>query len=149
MPSSELARRTLDRRLAALRELDVPVPPRGWTRALRDALGMSAADLARRMGLTRQAVAQLERSEAEGSIQLDTLRRAAEALDSVLVYALVPREALDEVVKARARAVAEQTIDSVEHTMALEAQSGGSEDRDRLVAELAERLAESARLWSD
>lgn len=149
MPSSELARRTLDRRLAPLRQLEVPPPRLGWVRALREGLGMSAADLGRRMGLTRQAVSQLERSEAEGSVRLDTLRRAAGALDSVLVYALVPKEALDDVVRARARAVAERTVQGVEHTMALEAQSGGAGDRERLVEELAERLAKSARLWSD
>lgn len=110
---------------------------------------MSGADLARRLGLTRQAVSLLERSEAEGSIRLDSLRRAAEALDSVLVYALVPKETLEDVVNARARAVAERTVEGVEHTMALEAQSGGSADRERLVEELAERLAKSRRLWSD
>jgi len=149
MPSSELARRTLDRRLAALREVETPTPPRGWIRALRDALGMSAADLGRRMGMTRQAISQLERSEAEESIRLDTLRRAAEALDSELVYALVPKDSLEDIVKARARAVAERTVEGVEHTMALEAQTGGVEDRERLVEELAERLEASNRLWSD
>jgi predicted DNA-binding mobile mystery protein A len=110
---------------------------------------MSAADLGRRMGMTRQSIPQLERSEAEGSIRLDTLRRAAEALDSELVYALVPKASLDDVVRARARAVAERTVEGVEHTMALEAQTGGAEDRERLVDELAERLEASNRLWSD
>lgn len=149
MPSSELARRTLDRRLEALRQLELPTPPRGWIRALRDALGMSAADLGRRMGTTRQSIPQLERSEADGSIRLDTLRRAAEALDSELVYALVPKASLEDIVRERARAVAERTVESVEHTMSLEAQTGGTEDRDRLVDELAERLEASNRLWSD
>jgi predicted DNA-binding mobile mystery protein A len=149
MPSSELGRRTLDRRLAALRDLEIPTPPRGWIRALRDGLGMSAADLGRRMGMTRQAISQLERSEAEGSIRLDTLRRAAEALGSELVYALVPKDSLEDTVKARARAVAERTVEGVEHTMALEAQTGGVQDRERLVDELAERLEASNRLWSD
>lgn len=149
MRASDLARRTLDRRLAGYRELDAPVPPRGWVRAVREALGMSAADLGRRMGLTRQAVSQLEASEADGTIQLDTLRRAAEALDSVLVYAIVPRASLDEIVTGRARALAEAAVEGVEHSMALEAQSAGEDDRDRLIQELSERLMNSRRLWSE
>lgn len=149
MPSSELARRTLDARLRPLRDVELRPPPRGWIRAIRDTLGMSAADVGRRMGITRQGVHQIERSEADESIRLETLRRAAEALDSVLVYALVPRVPLDDVVRNRARAVAEATVDRVEHSMALEAQSGGATDRERLVDELAESLESSTRLWSD
>lgn len=110
---------------------------------------MSAADLGRRMSMTRQGISQIEKSEVDQSIRLETLRRAAAALDSVLVYALVPRDSLDDVVKARARAVAERTIDRVEHTMALESQSGGAGDRERLVEELAARLESSGRLWSE
>ena len=42
------------------------------------------------MGVTQPTVQRLELSEAEGAIQLKSLRRAAEALDCDLVYALVP-----------------------------------------------------------
>src|SRR5215217_7999866 len=87
------ARSALDRRLADWRRLPAREarPHGGWVRAIRDALGMSAADLAERMGVTQSTVARLESSERDGRIQLDTLQRAADALDCDLVYALVPR----------------------------------------------------------
>jgi predicted DNA-binding mobile mystery protein A len=78
-------------------------PPRGWVRAVRDALGMSAAALAARLGTTAGAVTRLEQSEAADKIRLDTLRRAADELGCDLVYLLVPRHPLSDVVAERAR----------------------------------------------
>ena len=99
------------------------MPPKGWVRAIRDAIGMTGTQLARRLGMTAQAVVSLERSEANGKIQLDTLRRAAEAMDCVLVYALVPRSSLTEMVDHRARELALQALLRVSHSMALEDQT--------------------------
>jgi predicted DNA-binding mobile mystery protein A len=120
-------------------------PPRGWVRAIREALGMSGAALAARMGTTAGAVTRLEQSEAEDRIRLDTLRRAAESLDCDLVYLLVPRRRLTVVVGERARELARDQIAAVERTMLLEDQATGqtSELEERLAAELIRR----GRLW--
>jgi len=113
----------LDMKLAAIKPIDrFAVPPRGWVRAIRDAIGMTGTQLGRRLGMTAQAVVSLERSEAQGKIQLNTLRRAAEAMDCVLVYALVPKTNLKDMVDRRARAIALQTLRRVSHSMALEDQ---------------------------
>lgn len=53
-------------------------------------LGLSQADLARRMGITRQAYQQLESPDA--NLRLDTLSRAFGALGSAPVVSLVPAE---------------------------------------------------------
>jgi predicted DNA-binding mobile mystery protein A len=147
--SSELARAVLDERLVALRDVVPLAPPRGWIRAIREALGMTLADLGRRLNVTKQAVLQMETSEADGSIRLATLRRAAEALDCTLVYALVPNGSLDETVDHRARTVATRDVERAHHTMLLEAQAGGTEDRERLVEEFAEQVKDSRDLWRD
>ena len=42
---------------------------------------MTGAQLGKRLGMTAQGIVSLERSEASGTIQLNTLRRAAEAMD--------------------------------------------------------------------
>src|SRR5215469_1887399 len=100
-------------------------PPRGWVRAVRDALGMSAAVLADRLGTTAGAVTRLEQSEAADRIRLDTLRRAADALGCDLVYLLVPRRPLTAVVRDRARELAHHQIAATEQTMRLEGQATG------------------------
>src|SRR6202034_4570047 len=100
-------------------------PPHGWIRAIREALGMSAAVLAARLGITAGAVTRLEQSEAADRIQLDTLGRAADALGCDLVYLLVPRRQLTAVVRDRARELAHRHVAAVEQTMRLEDQATG------------------------
>lgn len=119
-----LARKHLDKVLIPLRELAAaPRPPRGWVRAIRDALGMTSRQLAARMGLAQSTIAALEKGEAAETVTLKTLRQAAEALDCQLVYALVPRTTLEEAVRTRARALAEGRLARVNHTMRLENQA--------------------------
>src|SRR6204780_1240210 len=101
-------------------------PPRGWVRAIREALGMSAAALAARLGTTAGAVIRLEQSEARDRIRLETLRRAADALGCDLIYVLVPRRPLTEVVEDRAREIAHEHLAAVEQTMLLEDQATGN-----------------------
>jgi predicted DNA-binding mobile mystery protein A len=97
-------RRYLDARLARLRlVVEEPRPPRGWIRAVRDALGMSSAELAARLAIGQSSVSELERSETRDAIRLGSLRRAADALECDLVYFLVPRSTLDESVREQAR----------------------------------------------
>lgn len=90
--------------------------------AIREALGMSARDLAGRMGVADSTVVRLEASERAGTVQLNSLRRAADALGCDLVYALVPRRPLDEIVQEQARRQAVKVLASVHHTMLLEDQ---------------------------
>lgn len=117
------ARERLDSKLASIKPIErFAMPPKGWVRAIRDAIGMTGTQLARRLGMTAQGIVSLERSEASGKIQLNTLRRAAEAMDCILVYALVPKTSLTEMVDRRARDIALRALRRVSHSMALEDQ---------------------------
>jgi predicted DNA-binding mobile mystery protein A len=121
-------------------------PTRGWVRAIREALGMSAATLAERLGTTPGAVTRLEQSEAADRIRLDTLRRAADALGCDLVYLLVPRRPLTAVVRDRARELAHYQIAATEQTMRLEDQATGKTKE--MEDQLTEQLLERGSLWS-
>ena len=144
------ARRHLDKRLSALRDRQqFAVPPRGWIRAIRDALGMTAADLGRRMGVSQAAVAQFEKAEKDGSITLKSLRSAAEALDCTLVYALVPRLPLEDLMRDRASVLADQQLARTHHTMSLENQALLPDDLKAERARLIEDILrdDPSRLW--
>jgi predicted DNA-binding mobile mystery protein A len=79
----------------------------GWVRTLRQLLEVPVDEFAHRVGVSRREIFRLEKSEEESRIQLGTLRRAAEALDCELIYALTPRQGtLGEM--ARARGVARE-----------------------------------------
>jgi predicted DNA-binding mobile mystery protein A len=123
----------------------VVVPQDGYLRAIRFALGMTAADVAQRLGVTAPAVSQAERSEREGTIQLSTLRRVAEAMNCRLVYALVPQVPLEQAVRERAGMLAREELGRVSQTMSLEAQDVEiSEER---IDELARKLVDRGGLW--
>ena len=114
----------LDASLAQFAPLrDMQPPRKGWIRAIRDALGMSGRQLGQRMGVSKMWVADMERLEANGATSLKTLRRAAEAMDCVLVYALVPKTSLKETLLKQARQKVRQDMARASHTMALEDQA--------------------------
>lgn len=147
---SKLARRQLDAKFSegSLRAVAAR-PTHGWIRAIRDALGMTSRQLAVRMGQSQSAVTQLEKSEISDGARLDSLRRAAAALDCELVYALVPRRSLDDTVRARARTLARADLGAVNRTMKLEDQGLEAGLLDRRLDDYAEQLLAIGRLWEE
>ena len=139
------SRSQLDERFRELGSAKRYTPPvRGWIKALREALGMSTAQLAKRLGIRQPSLVALEQSEAKGTIELATLRRVAEALDCTLVYALVPNKPLETTLRDRARAFARRRRAPVEHSMLLEDQKVTAKDAevrlDEIVRETNPRL---------
>ena len=96
------ARRIIETRVDGLGERLRDPPLGGWVKAMRDALGMSSYQLARRMGFSQTRVRQFEAEEIAGSIRLSALHRAAEAMNCRLVYGLVPKQPLEEIVLRQA-----------------------------------------------
>jgi predicted DNA-binding mobile mystery protein A len=144
--------RHLDQRFTALKPLAAaPRPPKGWVRAIREALGLTTAQFARRLGMAQPSVIALEKSEAAGRITLRTLERAAEALGCRVVYALIPAKPLAETVRERAKIVAARKLAAVEQTMRLEDQSvrTTAERRIALAALMEALMKKPARLWDD
>lgn len=149
MKQSQIARRRLDERLQAISPREIPRPHRGWIRAVREALGMSTTELGRRMNISQQSVVDLEHSEGRSTIQLDTLERAAAAMECELVYAIVPRTSLEETVQERAHDKARQQLATVEHHSRLEDQSISDADLEAQIDELAAELIDRRGLWRD
>ena len=143
------ARRKLDQRLDRIRSLaDQPRPHRGWIRAIRDALGMSSTELARRLGISQSRIPDLERREVDGSIRMNTLKRVADALDCDVGYYLVPRTPLDEMVAAQARRKAESLVASVSQHSRLEDQEVSAESIAQQVDELTATWIDRRGLWA-
>ena len=145
-----IALQQLDATLATMKAaLNIQPPVRGWIRAIRDAMGMSGPQLASRLGMTKQGVTELEKTEASGSISLNTLRKAAEALDCTVVYAVVPRDSLKEIVERQARRLVEQEQFYTSHTMLLEDQLPSPAERqaalEAAVADIMRRMPKN--LW--
>jgi predicted DNA-binding mobile mystery protein A len=99
------------------------------------------------MKITGPAVSALERSERDGVVGLDALRRAAEAMDCTLVYAFIPNRGLDETLRRQADKVARDHLVHVTNTMALEDQAVDVDDG--LVQAQADLLLRTGRVWRD
>ena len=147
-----IARQQLDKTLfgyATAKQTASPV--KGWIRAIREALGMSGKQLANRLNVSQPRIPKLEQDEVSGVVSLKTMRQAAEAMDCIFVYAIVPRVTLEETVRAQARKVAEARSKRVSHIMLLEAQNLSVEEQrasldaaiDELVREMPKELWEN------
>lgn len=150
--SRKMARQNLDRRFASIGNIDdFARPSRGWIKAIREALGMTAAQFGQRLGVSQPRALAIEQAEARNAITLDTLERSAQALGCRLVYTLVPHEPLEAIVKNQSLAAAKKQLERTRHTMALEAQSlDRTDDRDMLLR-LARALTEKSgsKIWEE
>ena len=140
----------VDIALRPARRLVVASPPKnGWIRTIREGLGMTQAQLAKRLRITRQALDGLERGEASGKITLERLRRLADALQGRLVYVVVPDNSLAEIRRSRATKLAETQLKRVSRSMKLEAQGVKEQEAKRQLDRLVDQiLSEKPRkLW--
>jgi predicted DNA-binding mobile mystery protein A len=148
----EIARRHLDERFTKMAPIHLFNPPsRGWVRAIRDALGMSLRQLAKRVGLSHSRVAAIEQGEVNGTLTLDTLRRAAEALNCELVYALVPKNTLLETIEYRSYDKAKGVTAQIRHSMELENQAVDDKEihAQMLKVAAAFRTKDARKLWDE
>ena len=119
----------LDARAPALRVAQASAlkPARGWLRAVRTVLSFSQGHVAKKIAMTRQSYAGLEAAEQRGAISLNSLQRAADAMDCELVYFIVPRETVARTFRelAQVHDPLFKHLQATEHSMALENQAVG------------------------
>lgn len=132
---------------------DLELPPEGWLRTMRKALGMSGAQLARKMGVSRALVSQAESNEVSGNITMKTMQTMAEAMGCRFVYAVLPPKGKkpEDIIFAQAMKQMRKVAEQANTQMALENQSlppGPSEDQlQRLARRLASEMAPG--FWND
>ncbi|MER9232911.1 mobile mystery protein A [Mesorhizobium sp. M0622] len=102
---------------------NIETPTEGWIRTVRKALGMSGAQLAKRLGVTRARIAQAEKAELDGGVTLKSMQAAAEAMGCRFVYAFVPPDTIENVIIGQARKKAQAITDTAGKHMALEGQA--------------------------
>lgn len=149
--SSEFNNLRLEQLQAAVKAFGILLtkraPSRGWLKEIREALGRTERQQAERLGISGSTLHKSELSEAEERITLGQLRKLADGLDCELVYALVPRKSLTDVVQDRAMQLAKDEVYGVAHTMSLEDQRPTKERIQKQVARRAEELLRGK--WSD
>ena len=127
-------------------------PPEGWLRTVRNALGMSGAELAKKMGVTRARVTQAEHAELTGGITLKSMQATAEAMGCRFVYAIIPSsEHIEDIITAQARKKAMAIVGTASKHMALENQKLPDDkiawEVERLTREIAQEMPPD--FWRD
>ena len=130
-----------DKMLAFAALQQVAMPPTGWIKSIRTALGMSMEQLGNKLGISKQGVRDMELREQEGSITIKSLREAARVLDMQLVYGFVPNEgSLDAYIEKRAFELAREIVMRSAQTMKLEDQGNSEQRIEKAILERAEEI---------
>jgi len=117
------------------------VPPTGWIKAIRSALGMTMQQLGNKLAISKQGIMDIEKREKEGSITIKSLKEIARALDMELVYGFVPRDgSLDALIEKRANELAKKIVLRTSHSMKLEDQGNSNKRIDKAIREKADAL---------
>ncbi|MFZ4402781.1 MAG: helix-turn-helix domain-containing protein [Pseudobdellovibrionaceae bacterium] len=82
----------LDEKIKAYSGLDSKISKNGWLRQARQGLLLSTQHVAQNLGISRAAYSKFEEGEEKGTISLNTLSRAAQAMNCELVYAIRPKQ---------------------------------------------------------
>ena len=126
-----------DKKLAAFKPLTSNViPAKGWINAVRTSLKMSLRQLGCRLKISAQSVKEIENREANGTITLNAITDAANALDLKLVYGFVAKSgSLEQMIEERAKEIATEIVMRANTTMALEDQQNSKERVEQAIAQ--------------
>lgn len=146
---SKSKRKILDQKVSSLSKLSLVVPKNGWVKAVREALGLTTAQLGERMGIPSSNITLLENREINKKTSLETMERAAQAMGCKFVYAIVPETSLEDIVRTQAMKSAKAIVQEVHHHMKLEKQKVSPEIEKEQIKELAEEILSNmdSRLW--
>jgi len=123
-------------------------PFKDQIKLLRETLGMTQEQLANKVNRSRRSIQQIERGES--APRISTLHKIAEALNTELKIALVPRQNLVDFINDKASEKAKQLIKLNETSSLLELQPPSEEEREIQVEKLSREIREKRRnyLWN-
>lgn len=147
-------KRILNQKLSPWIQLRGQEIPNGWLRHMRSALGMTTRILASRMNISQSTLVALESREEIGNVTISNLKKAAEAMDCELIYAMIPKAPsinLDDILEKRGKIAARKLVESVNHSMALENQKVSKREIEAQIEELSREMIKDfdPRLWDE
>lgn len=144
--------RQLDEQFKKLKNLyQLQTPPQGWFWEIRNALGMTHSQLAKRLKVSAPAIVSYERGEIEGTLSLKTLEKIADGLNCKFVYAIIPNTSLKDIIATQSLKAAKKILKRVNHSMNLEEQGVKKKENLTQIKELLQEINSKTgkRMWDE
>lgn len=123
-------------------------PREGWIKTVRKVLGMTASQLAKKLGISESRIFELEKAEISDTTTLKTMRMAAEAMGCRFEYSFISQKPIDIFLEETATAVATAKMIYVSHHMELEKQGLSEKEKKAQIENLIEELLKNPKkLW--
>ena len=146
MDNKKSLRRSYQKKFDAFNKVIIEKPPQGWLKTIREFLGMTTTQLAKKINVAQPRVINLEKNEK--NTKISTMERIADALNCDFVYAFIPRENIDNIIYNQAKKKALKILSKVHTNMRLENQLA---DSDELVEDIINDLLDDniSRIWDE
>ena len=137
----KLLRKQISKKLKPLKSFAKASSSTGsWVKTIRQALGMTTYDLARRSGMDQAQLSRIEKAEPEGKVTLATMQKIADGLDMKFVYGFVSDDDLESIVYRQAKKLALRRLKRLDTTMALELQELDPEEKKEALSDMIEKI---------
>ncbi len=137
----KVVREQLDKKLEVLiKSAGLTMPPQGWIKTIREALGLSTSQLGKKVGIDQSRISRLENAEKTGDLKLSSLQKIAKGLNMKFVYSFVPEKSFEEMVRNQAKRIALKRLQTLDNTMRLEKQGLSDEDKKKALDDMIEKI---------
>lgn len=146
MMAKKILRRSYQKKFEAFKQNIIEIPAQGWLKTIREFLGMTTTQLAKKVEVSQPRIVNMEKNEK--NIKISTMEKVADALNCNFVYAFVPRENIDEIIYNQAKKRAMKILNKVNQNMGLENQLAKS---DEILEDIIKDLLDGniARIWDE
>ncbi len=134
-------REQIDQKIISLKQFaSLGMPQQGWIKTIREALGLSASQLGKKVGIDQSRISRLENSEKSGDLKLSSLQKIAKGLNMKFVYGFVPEDTLEAMVREQAKRIALKRLETLDPTMRLEKQALSNEEQKKALEDMIEKI---------
>ncbi|WP_413853348.1 helix-turn-helix domain-containing protein [Candidatus Ruminimicrobium bovinum] len=129
-----------------LKKVRIEKPLQGWIKTIRELLGMTSVQFSKKLKISQPRLAVIEKNEK--NLKLSTMKKIADELNCDFVYALVPRENVNDIIYNRAKQKALNIVTKVNNNMSLENQLS---DNKEILEDTIEYLLskKAAKIWDE
>jgi len=129
-----------------LKKVRIEKPLQGWIKTIRELLGMTTTQFSNKLKISQPRLVFMEKNEK--NLKLSTMEKIADELNCDFVYALIPRENINDIIYNRAKQKALQIVTKVNNNMMLENQL--SENKEILEETIEELLNKKiTKIWDE